>query len=62
MCSIPMCECVAQVPAGYLKDAKSADTVATLEVALRAEDFVVAIITHSDREHMLMSSRLSRQV
>ena len=29
---------------------------------LTAEDFAVAIVTHKDREHMLTSSRLSRQV
>ena len=48
--------------AGYPKSEQLASGDAALEDALRAEDFVVAIVTHSGREHMLTSSRISRQV
>ena len=48
--------------AGYPKNEELAGGDAALEDALRAEDFVVAIVTHSGREHMLTSGRISRQV
>ena len=59
---VPLCKCVAQAPGGYPEHEKLASGDAVLEDALRAEDFVVAIVTHSSREHMLTSSRISRQV
>ncbi|CAK0783338.1 hypothetical protein CVIRNUC_006537 [Coccomyxa viridis] len=52
---------VVQAVEGYPKSEQLASGDAALEDALRAEDFVVAIVTHSGREHMLTSSRISRQ-
>ena len=54
--------CSAQMSAGYPENEKLAGGDVALEDALRAEDFVVAIVTHRGREHMLTSSRISRQV